>query len=318
MQTVDLVPLLLVRLVIAGSLIGAAIALALRSNLAPTLALVGLLGSVLPMARAWRAASGSALRPALAWAAIALGLAGLSQVVALTEPFETGRPLAGQVVYLATLATFAALISVLNARSPGGGAWAILMALLVVVFLVPWLEGAGLVREGGGWDRLRLTAPWTIFYGLLVIAGVTNFLPTRLAATAVWIGVGFVAEYLGLTRADWSHAARGRVWTAVPLCLALAAWFADVETLRPSPSPPGFGRLWAWFRDGWGVVWALRVQERFNRAAESSGWTIRLTWHGAVSTENDDPPPIPPEAEATLAGLLRRFASAARLDEAAS
>ena len=309
--------LLAIRILTAAALLGAAIALAFRSDRAAALTLAGLAGAALPLVRAWRATRGTALRPALVWASIAMAMAGLSQVVALGETFDSGRPMAGQVVYLTTLATFAALISVLNARTPGGGAWAILMAMLVVVFLVPWLEGSGLVREGGGWDRLRLTAPWTIFYGLIVVAGVTNFLPTRLAPAAVWVGVALVAEYLGLTRADWSHATRGCLWTAVPLCLALAAWFADVETLRSSPFPPGFGRLWAWFRDAWGVVWALRVQERFNRAAERSGWPIRLTWHGAVSTEDDRPPPTPDGAEATLAGLLRRFATADRIDEAA-
>ena len=52
-----------------------------------------------------------------------------------------------------------ALISVLNARTPGGGAWAILMALLVLVFLIPWLEGAGLRRAPIGLGRLRLDQP---------------------------------------------------------------------------------------------------------------------------------------------------------------
>lgn len=309
--------LAIVRGLFAIVLVGTCLATQFHPSLAPPLALVGLLGAILPIARGWRAARGTALRPALAWAAISLGLAALSQVVAMAEPVESGRPGSGQVVYLATLAAFAALISVLNARSPGGGAWAILMALLVVVFLVPWLEGSGLVREGDGWDRLRLTPPWTIFYGLLVVAGVTNFLPTRFALAAVWVGVGFVAEYLGLTRSDWSHATRGRVWTAVPLCFALAAWFADLETLRSVPVPPGLGRLWAWFRDAWGVVWALRVKERFNRAAESSGWPIRLTWHGVAPVDSDGPPEIPPDAAATLAGLLRRFATAERIEEAA-
>ena len=171
--------------------------------MASPLILAGLVGTLLPLARAWRATRGTALRPALVWAGIALGLATRTRRSCrdAVEPIDSGRPGSGQVVYLATLAALAASISVLNARTPGGGAWGILMSLLVVVFLVPWLEGPGLVREGGGWDRLRLTAPWTIFYGLLVVAGVTNFLPTRLKAASVWLGMAFVAEYLGsLTR----------------------------------------------------------------------------------------------------------------------
>ena len=97
---------------------------------------------------------------------------------------------------------------------------------------------------------------------------------------------------------------------------AWTAWSADFDTRKPDPSPPGLGRLWAWFRDSWGVVWALRVQERFNRAAEASGWPIRLTWHGVAPVDSDGPPEIPPEAASTLAGLLRRFATAERIEEA--
>jgi hypothetical protein len=299
------------RMVIVVVLGLATIFLTIRPQLAPIPVLAGLLWAAVPLGRAWRGAEGTALLPAIAWAALTIAIALISQVIALTEPFETGRPGAGQVVYLSSLAAFATLISVLNARTPGGGAWAILMAMLVVVFLVPWLEGSGLAREGGGWDRLRLTPPWTIFYGLLVIAGVTNFAPTRFGSSALLLAIGFGIEYAGLTQLEWSHATRGRLWSAVPLCWASAAWLADVDSLRPPSAAPGLCRLWAWFRNGWGVVWALRVQERFNRTAELSHWPIRLTWHGVVNASGSwtDPVEIPPAARATLAGLLRRFAT---------
>ncbi len=307
--------LVAVRTLCLAPFLGALFAMVLRPDWAPALVLAGLAGAVLPWARAWRAARGTALRPALVWAAIGLGLAGFSQAVAMTESVRSGRPIAGQIVYLSTLAALAALISVLNARSPGGGAWAILMALLVVVFLVPWLEGSGLVRAGGGWGRLRLTAPWTIFYILLVFAGVTNYLPTRLAPAAVSLALGFAGEYVGLTHLAGSHEAGAYLWSAVPVCWGMAAW-GDVRALGPTSEPPGLGRLWAWFRDAWGVAWALRVQERFNRAAETARWPMRLTWHGVVSASRDSTHP-PPEATATLIGLLRRFADADRLEEIA-
>ena len=38
-------------------------------------------------------------------------------------------------------------LSVLNARTPGGRVWALLMVMLVVVFLIPWLEMPGRVRR---------------------------------------------------------------------------------------------------------------------------------------------------------------------------
>ena len=90
---------------------------------------------------AWKASWGMTLRGALVWAAVAIAVGMLAPVVAWTEPLESGRPWTARVTYLMVLSILAGLISVLGARNPGGGAWAILMVLLVVVFLIPWLEG---------------------------------------------------------------------------------------------------------------------------------------------------------------------------------
>jgi hypothetical protein len=253
-----------------------------------------------------------------AWVAVLLGV--VAQGAASVEPLGSGRPGAGHLAYLSVLATLAALISVLNARSPGGGAWAILMGLLVLVFLIPWLEGPTLVRNANRIGRLRLDAPWSLFYGLLVVAGVTNYLPTRYGPAALWLAAGFVLEYLGLSRSDWSPARRGVLWSAVPWTLAVAVWVADGRSRRPVEAPSRLGTTWLWFRDHWGVVWALRVQERFNRAAESAHWPTRLSWYGVVPAETGSGPnpAVPEAAEVTLKGLLRRFATSARIDEESS
>ena len=77
-------------------------------------------------------------------------------------------------------------------------------------------------------------------------------------------------------------------------------------------------QLWFWFRDNWGVVWALRVLERFNRAAEVSHWPVRLTWFGLVSLSEKrraPRPPSPDELETTFRNLMTRFADSWRLDQ---
>jgi hypothetical protein len=272
-----------------------------------------------PLLRAWRAATGTALKAPVAWGMIAAGLGAVSQILAFAEPLSSGRPLAGYLTYLATLATLAALISVFNARTPGGGAWAILMALLVLVFLIPWLEGQGHGPAAPGLGRLRLDSPWTIFYGLLVVAGVTNYLPTRFGLSAVWLGLGFLLEYLALTRPERSAGAKALLWSAVPWTLAGAIATGEFMAIRATPSANRLEAVWLWFRDHWGVVWALRVTERFNRSAESKSWPIRLAWQGVITAGErgslgSAPIIVPAAAEATLKSLLRRFAVASRIE----
>jgi hypothetical protein len=267
--------------------------------------LAGLLLTLEPLVLAWRSARGTALRGAVLWCVVAIGLG-------LLADHMTGRPMAGYWTYLCSLAMLAALLSVLNARRPGGGAWAILMALLVLVFLIPWLEGPGLGRAGPGLTRLRLDPPWTIFYWLLVVAGVTNFLPTRFGVAAAGLGVGFVLEYLGLTHPDWPPARRSMIWAAVPWIFFLSICLAGTCSRRALTARSNLDAAWLWFRDHWGVVWALRVRDRFNESARAQGWPIRLGWYGVVPESAE----VPDAAEATFKSLLRRFADPERIDEA--
>jgi hypothetical protein len=156
-----------------------------------------------------------------------------------------------------------------------------------------------------------------LFYELLVLAGVTNFLPTRYGLAALSLGAGLVLEFLGLTRTGWTAEARAAVWSTVAWSLALCWWLAEWSNRRPSLGRNSLERLWLWFRDHWGVVWALRIQERFNRAAELSHWPARLTWFGLVPASpatTAAPVESPEQAEAALRGLIRRFVAAERVD----
>jgi hypothetical protein len=306
--------------VIGLLLAASALAIWLDPVRAPLLLLVALCSGSKPWLDAWRGARGTALRPALVWVALALALSVVAQLVALCEPLAAGRPGAERSTYVAILALLAAVVSVLNARTPGGKVWAGLMVLLVVVFLIPWLEEPTRLRRGQGLAQVHLDAPWTIFYGLLVIVGLTNYLPTRFGIAAATLGLAFGLEYLGLTRLDWPAARRATLWSWIAWTLAVSVWVARWSARRDPTARGTCERLWLWFRDHWGVVWALRVRERFNRSAEISRWPVRITWFGL---EPADPPAnntvadCPPEAEAAFRGLIRRFALPWRLEEAA-
>ena len=284
----------------------------------PLLLAIVLLAALVRLGWAWTRARGLALRPALTWGMVAILLGLASQWSALGEPLDSGRPAAGHWSYLASVATLSALISVLGARRPGGGAWAILMGMLVVLFLLPWLEGSALAGGGSGLDRLRLDPPWAVFFGLLTIAGVTNYLPTRHGAASAIVGLGLVAELIGLAVPGLAVATRARLWSFVPMMIGSGVLASTA--IGPRRQVPGhdFDRLWLWFRDRWGVVWALRVRDRFQKAADASGWPVVLRWDGLASRDGRPLEAVPESAAATLTALLRRFADADRLAGAAT
>jgi hypothetical protein len=306
------------RLVSALLLAGTAFAIGFDPDHAAQLLMICLVLAVRPLYQAWRSARGTALRPPLIWVALAVVMAVVAQWVALGEPNTGGRPITGVFTYLSVLAMLAALLSVLNARNPGGRVWAGLMVMLVVVFLIPWLETPGRLRRTQALAPPNLESPWTLFYGVLVLIGVTNYLPTRFGAAAAWLGLGFILEYLGLTRWEWPAERRSVLWLSVSWTLAMSLWTARWSAERAPSARERFERLWFWFRDHWGVVWALRIQERFNREAEVAKWPVVLTWFGLVpvhTLEPDAPLAAPVEAEATLRSLIRRFAQPWRLDD---
>jgi hypothetical protein len=289
---------------------------------APWLLILVLSRTIRPWSEAMVSARGTGLRPVLVWVVLALVLSIIAQLAAVAEPISTGRPWAGRITYLAVLATLAALTSVLNARAPGGRVWAGLMVMLVMVFLIPWLEGPWRLRRAHGLELLHLDAPWTIFYGFVVLVGVTNYLPTRFGASASWLALGFILEYLGLTRDSWPVERRAALWCWVPWTMAASVAAAHSAARRAPSGRTRLERLWFWFRDLWGVVWAIRIQDQFNRIAELKAWPIRLSWFGMVPAEEASPvEPLatsdPPDAEATFRGLVRRFAESERLEEVA-
>ncbi|APW62653.1 hypothetical protein [Paludisphaera borealis] len=295
---------------------GTGIGVGLGLEVAPLTVMLLLATAFAPWAAAWRDAEGTALRGALVWGAIVLGLGIAAQVVALTESPASGRPMSGRITYVMTTAVLAGLTSVLNARRPGDRVWALLMALLLVVFLIPWLEGSGRMRKADGLAVLRLDSPWTIFYGFLALAGTANYLSTHFRA-AVVLGLGLIVEYLGLRSTEWPPAWRAYCWTAAAWLFGASFWTARLGCKRSSePGRNEIDRIWVWFRDRWGTVWALRIAEQFNRSAAIGGWPYRLSWTGLVPVdpESDAPVVAGDRASATLRGLLRRFVRPGRLD----
>jgi len=67
-------------------------------------------------------------------------------------------------------------------------------------------------------------------------------------------------------------------------------------------------RLWRDFRDGFGLIWGLRLREQFNRAAANAGLAVELTWTGIrPAGESEKAQAAGREASLILRALLKRF-----------
>ena len=134
---------------------------------------------------------------------------------------------------------------------------------------------------------------------------VLNYLPTRFGVAAFLVGLACAAELVAV--AAPRALPSGPEVDAVRLCLfaaPLVAWLT-VRSL-PRGELSDLDRRWRDFRDSWGVVWAQRVREQFNRAATNAGWRVHLSWQGFVFRADVDDP-MRDEVAQTLRSLLKRF-----------
>jgi hypothetical protein len=99
--------------------------------------------------------------------------------------------------------------------------------------------------------------------------------------------------------------------------LAVAAARLGSNSASTQSASKSYDRLWLDFRDLFGLLWGLRLQERVNAASTTAKWDVELQWQGF------QPRRVPPEHREALrqamTGLLRRFVShewiAARLEK---
>jgi hypothetical protein len=263
-------------------------------------ALLLLLSGAYPLLRAWPHVRRTSLAHAFAWAA----LAWLAWTVLLAlVPVSSSEALAaGRYAGLSLIAC--AGMAVLGARRPGVGAWNFVVLGLLAVLLLSWVEGllTGTDVELSGLRAVFLAG----LLGLLIL----NYLPTRLGLSALLLAIGCVLEFTALLSgpAKGSPALLlGPAWAG--LFLGTVPW-AGWAALRWQPTAASdVDRLWHAFRDSYGLVWAQRVREQFNRSAANAGWAIELGWRGLRPIGAAPPPDAAAQAaaRATLEALLKRF-----------
>lgn len=212
--------------------------------------------------------------------------------------------------YAAAVTTFWPLVALLGARRPQDRAWQLVVLSLWIVLLLPAAEGILYSPE----TPLELSAAWQLFVLGLAAIGAANGLPTRRWRASILLLAGRLC--LLAPSLSWASAlvtgSRLDV-TAAGAGLMIAGLLFDA-LLPPRRRPAhAIDRVWLDFRDTYGLLWGLRLAERFNAASRQLGWRIRLRWTGLDCEQGSRRIELPAEtlaaARQNLEMLLRRFVS---------
>jgi hypothetical protein len=289
---------------------------------------LGLL-SILPLLVRMRAAlRGTTLVTAWNWGAAGVGLWCLAWAVTIFFP-AAAPGLTDQIWYAAALVLLCSTIAVLGAKRPGSRVWSGFV-LVPLLFVLGW-PALFAWRGGGLPDRLYLSREAALTYSFVCVMGVGNYLGTRFALSGVLHGLGLLGIVASVAALRWS-------WLSDPatcrigatFCLSAAVWHSWLQRPPRRELLSPLDRVWIDFRDAFGLVWARRIQDRFNDTAQKSRWPARLEldglhWQATASpsdnTASDEaaaPTALPaatpaetdgagPAMEAALRWLLRRF-----------
>ncbi|HMC10425.1 MAG TPA: hypothetical protein VKH44_04010, partial [Pirellulaceae bacterium] len=221
----------------------------------------------------------------------------------------SGEGLLGPLRWAAMTLSSCPIVAVLGAKRPQQKAWNFVVLSLWAIVALPAAENFFLHRG----QKLEMGDARGWFLWILILLGPINFIPTRhwLVSLVLAAGqVGAFSSHLALLRRPMVPQPE-----LVGLLLAGAALVvAWLSSRRATVAANSYDRLWIDFRDTFGLLWGLRVQERVNAAARQNGWDLELTWSGFRQRVSDDPlaeidPAIESVLRTTFRGLLRRFVS---------
>lgn len=185
--------------------------------------------------------------------------------------------------FLAAATTFLPMMALLGAKRPQHIAWQLIVVTLWLTLVWPAIESLARDRE----FALNEQPLRSGFVAVLLIVQWSNWLPTRYAPAVtlltaaqvllVWPQLPWVGELTAEQRQS--------LWNGGAIVLGLvpfAIWWCDRRGFRHSAKMLPDERLWRAFRDAFGVVWGLRVQERVNEVARLQHWPVELDWAGLV------------------------------------
>lgn len=221
--------------------------------------------------------------------------------------------------YAAATSTFWPLMALLGAKRPQDRGWQFIVLSLGGVVLLP--AGEGLLYSPG--TPFVLPPAWSVFVVGLAGLGFFNGLPTRRWLATLFTAAGRVLLLAPAIR--WTSELTASVQDAPTWGLGciVAGWACDALIGPRCSAARDIDRVWLDFRDAFGLLWGLRVADRFNAAARQLQWGARLRWSGldrespdaerADAEVREAPRDLAPETAAAirqnLEMLLRRFVS---------
>ncbi len=185
--------------------------------------------------------------------------------------------------YIAAILLLTPFVSILGARRPTNKFWSYFIVLPMIFvlgfpILVNWMGGA---MD----DDFSIQSPVLIGFLFVLMMGVGNYFGTQLTFPAMLAGCSVILIVVPLTTT---------VPGPVPVCamtfpvavamhglsIIWAYWSFRKRSNTETDSP--YNQLWFNFQNLFGIVWAKRVAEQINQAAESKQWQVRLELHGLV------------------------------------
>lgn len=186
--------------------------------------------------------------------------------------------------YGAAVAMLVPPIAVLGARRPIHRVWTWFVLLpLVLVFAWPALSAFG---EGNSPAVWNLEEPMLVGFCLVAVMGAGNYIGLRFTVPALfWLGaLALLVGPLCPGTARWfppTEIARGWAAALVSSSAWLSAWLAGRRAITTGATGRfSLARVWLDFRDLFGIVWARRVQERFNDEMQRRNLPVRLAIEG--------------------------------------
>jgi len=236
-------------------------------------------------AGAWAQATRANLRTSLIFSVVWGGIAW----AALCAALMSARP--GS-LYAALALVGCAGVAVLGARRPGAAAWQFVVIALLGVMLLPFAEAA--LRD----RPLQLTGVrWTFLIVVLALV-VGNYLPTRLGLAAALIATASAIALFPVMDGNQELSALAR--SAALACTSAAPIAGWICLIARRPPLSAADQLWLGFRDRFGAIWALRLQDQFCRSATNAGLRTTLTWNGLRGPDD-------PRVYELLCALMKRF-----------